>query len=210
MDTVCLLAALVNLLGPPLLVIFWYRRTGADPLPALAALPVCLVLFIIGNAIRTGFSTDDPAAFYIRNGLLFGILEEGGKYLAMRFLLPNHDSRRDAVTYGIGHSAYETFARGITCVGLIGTGEAPSDLLPVTVWTVTAGAAESAALALLIFYGIRTGRARLMLPAAVLVHAVQNVLASAFGVSAPVLLLDALISAGVCFAAYRCWRALDA
>ena len=107
-DLSCLLAGLTNLLGPLLLLIFWHKRTGARILPAPAALAVCLPVFIVAGAIRAGFDRSDYLSFYLQQALLYGIFEEGSKFVVLRWLLSSYDHRRDAVTYAIGHGSFES------------------------------------------------------------------------------------------------------
>ncbi len=206
-DVNCLFAGLTRLLSPLLLLLLWRKKTGARFYPALIAFSICVPVFIIGAAIRSGFSYDVPIAFYIRQGLLYGILEEGAKYLVLRFLLTAYDSRKDAVTYGIGHGFYENFGAGMSCLGLIGTDTAAPNILWFNLWAAFEGAVSCIAFTVLIFYGIRTGKSKVMLPIVILLHAVSNAVVGIC--SEPVSILTrTLLTAGACFAAYRCWQAM--
>ena len=210
LDMYCFLAGMANLCVPWILLILWRRRTGARLLPAPAAFLICFPVFFIGASIRSGFSRGDIYSYYIQQGLLFGILEEGAKYIAMRCIVTSCDSRRDAVSYGIGHSSYESFGAGLSCLGLIGTGRAASDIFLGNLWGVTTGAVICSAMTVIIFYGINTNRAKVILPAVMLVHAFLNASGGLFGFSRPIVILtDIIAGAGICFAAYRCWRAME-
>lgn len=207
----CLLAGLVQLLTPVLLLIFWHKKTGARILPAPAAFLVCLPVFTIAGLIRTGFAQGDLLSFCIKQGLLYGIFEEGSKYLALRYMLTSYDSRRDAVTYGIGHGAFESFSGGMACINLIGTGRAAPDILPVNLFSAIEGEAFAIALTVLIFYGIQTGRTKLMLPLAVFLHFISNATTTLYSFSTPIVLIKStVLTAGVCYAAYRCFVKLRA
>ena len=206
-DVSCLLAGLTRLLDPPLLLLIWHKKTGARLYPAMIAFSVCLPVFLIGNIIRSGFSRDDPVTYYIWQGLLFGILEEGAKYLMLRFVLPSYDSTKDAVSYGIGHGAWEDLGAGFACLGLIGTGRADPNIFWFSLFLFLEGAAFCIAVTVLIFWGIRTGRSRIMLPAAILLHAVSSAAAGLLSESAAIT-IRFLLTAGICYAAYRCARAL--
>lgn len=209
-DLNCLLAGLTRLLSPLLLLILWRKKTGARLYPAIIAFLVCFPVFIIGGAIRSGFSHGDPIAYYIRQGLLYGVLEEGAKYLMLRYHLTSYDSRRDAVTYGIGHGAYEELCAGISCLGLIGSDRADPNIFWLNLWAAAEGAAFVIALTVLIFYGIQMDRSKFMLPIAIILHAVSNMTAGIFSFSnSIVIILGTLLTAGICFAAYRCWRAMQ-
>ena len=210
-DLNCLLAGLAQLLTPVLLLIFWRKKTGARMLPALAAFLVCLPVFTVAGLIRTGFAQGDLLSFCIKQGLLYGIFEEGAKYLALRYMLSSYDSRRDAVTYGIGHGAFESFSGGMACINLIGTGRAAPDILPVNLFSAIEGAAFAIALTVLIFYGIQTGRTKLMLPIAIFLHFISNATTTLYSFSTPVVLIKStVLTAGVCYAAYRCFAKLRA
>ena len=205
-DLNCLLAGLARLLVPVLLLIFWRKRTGARILPALAAFLVCLPVFTIAGLIRTGFAQGDLLSFCVKQGLLYGIFEEGSKFLAMRYLLTSYDNRRDAVSYGIGHGAFESFSGGIACINLIGTGKAAPDILPVNLFTAIEGEAFAIALTVLIFYGIQTGRTKLMLPIAIFLHFISNATTTLYSFSTPIVVIKStILTAGICYAAYRCF-----
>jgi len=205
-DLNCLLAGLARLLVPVLLLIFWRKRTGARILPALAAFLVCLPVFTIAGLIRTGFAHGDLLSFCVKQGLLYGIFEEGSKFLAMRYLLTSYDNRRDAVTYGIGHGAFESFSGGMACLNLIGTGKAAPDILPVNLFSAIEGELFAIALTVLIFYGIQTGRTKLMLPIAIFLHFISNATTTLYSFSTPIVLIKStVLTAGICYAAYRCF-----
>ncbi|MBR2284262.1 MAG: YhfC family intramembrane metalloprotease [Ruminococcus sp.] len=206
-DLSCLLSGLIRLLTAPVLLIILHKKTGARLYPAVIALLACLPAFIIAGVIRSGFSHDNFYAYYIRQGLLYGIFEEGAKFLVLRFYLTSYDSRRDAVSYGIGHSAFEDIGAGLSCFGLIGTDRAAPDILLHNIWAEAEGVLLVAALTVLIFYGIQTGKSKVMLPAAILLHAFGNMIAGLF-IDSAAIIARTLLTAGICFAAYRCYRAL--
>ncbi len=116
-----------------------------------------------------------PLCCYIMHGILFGILEEGTKYLMLRFFLTSYDRKENTLSYGIGHSAYEGFGSAISCLGLIGSGKAASDILSFQIMTVIDRTVFTISLTVLIFYGIKNGKSKVMLPAAMLlqVHSVS-------------------------------------
>ena len=193
----------------PVLLFFLWKKKRARLFPALAALIVCFPVFIVANCIRNGFAHDEFYAAYLKQGLLYGIFEEGSKYLALRFLLSSYDDRRDAVTYGIGHGAFESFSGGIACINLISTGRAAPGILPVNLFTAVEGAAFAIALTVLIFYGIQTGRSKIMLPVAIFLHFISNATTTLYSFSTPIVVIKStVITAGICYAAYRCFLKL--
>lgn len=206
-DLSCLLAGLINLCGPMIMLTFWSKKTGARSFPAVAAFLVCFPVFIMGNAIRSGFDHSNAIFFYIQQGLLFGVLEECTKYLMMRYALTSYDNRKDAVTYSIGHNAYEELGIGIRCLGLIGTGNAAPDILIFQALEVTISAVSGAAVAVIIFYGIQSEKYAVTLLTAILTHTVQNAAVGIF-IEPVAILLRILIDAALCYVGYRCWRSL--
>ncbi|MBO4493359.1 MAG: YhfC family intramembrane metalloprotease [Ruminococcus sp.] len=210
-DINCLLAGLVRLLVPVLLLIFWRKRTGARIFPALAAFLVCLPVFTIAGLMRTGLAQNDLLSFCLKQGILYGIFEEGSKYLALRFLLSSYDDRRDAVSYGIGHGTFESFSGGIACINLIGTGRAAPYILPVNLFTAIEGVTFAIALTVLIFYGIQTGRTKIMLPVAIFLHFISNATTTLYSFSTPIVVIKStVLTAGICYAAYHCFVKLRA
>lgn len=210
MDFSCFLSGMIRICTEPVLLFFWWKKKRARLFPALAALIVCFPVFMIANGIRNGFAHDEFYAAYLKQGLLYGIFEEGAKFLMLRFALESYDSRRDAVTYGLGHGYLESFFAGLSCFGLIGSGNAAPDILLVNLWSAIEGAASVTALTMIIFYGIRTGRSKITLPAAMLIHAFCNAFMGIFRFSTPIVIgVMTPVCAAVCYAAYRCWKALE-
>lgn len=208
-DLNCFLAGMARLLCPLLLLILWHKKTGARVFPALAALIICFPVFIMAGMIRAGFSRDVPISFYIQQGILYGIFEEGAKFLAMRFLLTSYDTRKDAVTYGIGHGAFEEFGAGMACLGLIGSDKAAPEIFWVNLWSAVEGAAFVIALTVLICYGIRKGKSLIIMPVVILLHAISNAVMGIFYFNNLIVLsAGLLLTAGSGYAAYRCWKAL--
>ena len=208
-DLNCLLAGFIRLLFPVFMLIFWRKRTNSRLMPAFAALAMCFPAFMIAGAIRSGFSHDDHLYFYIQQGLLYGIFEEGTKFLTMRYLLTNYDTPKDAVTYGIGHCYFEEFGGGMACLELIGTGRAASDIFIVNLFGIIEGAAFVISLTVIIFYGIQTNRSRTMLPMAMLLHAVSNMTSGIFMFSTSIVMIKSTFMTGIiCFIAYRCWNTM--
>ena len=204
-DLSCVLAGLTRLLLPAVLAVFWSKKANVRLFPAISAFLVCFPIFIVASGIRSGFSREDMIGFYVRQGILFGIFEEGGKFLMLRYALTSCKSRKDAVTYGIGHSAYELFGSGLACFGLVGTGNAISAIFPVAIWSVITGALWTAGLTVIIFYGIDKGKSRITLPAAMLLHALCNMSQGMLTESAA-FAVNLLFYAVIFVCAYICWK----
>lgn len=207
-DLNCLLSGLTRLLGPLLLLIFWHKKTGARILPAPAALAVCFPVFIVAGAIRSGFDHNDYLSFYLQQALLYGIFEEGSKFLVLRYLLTSYDDRKDAVTYGIGHCAFEDIGAGFACLNLIGTGRAASDIFLMNVLSFVEGSAFCIGLTVMIFYGIHMNKSKIMLPLAIFLHFLGNFTSAAL-IRPFSMVLSLLITPVIGYAAYRCYKAME-
>ncbi len=200
-DFNCILAGTIRLITPLILLILWHKKTDARLLPAPAALLICFPVFIIAGALRSGFDRSDFLAFYIQQGILYGIFEEGVKFLSFRYLLKSYDNRKDAVTYGIGHSAFESIGSAMACLNLIGTGRAASEIFIVNVGYAVEGAIFVIGLTILVFYGVYSDKSIVILPAAMFLHAFGNVTHGIF-------VINLILLAGISYSAYRCWKAM--
>ena len=210
MDFSCFLSGMIRICIEPVLLFFWWKKKRARLFPALAALIVCFPVFIVANCIRNGFAHDEFYAAYLKQGLLYGIFEEGAKFLMLRFALESYDSRKDAVTYGLGHGYLESFFAGLSCFGLIGADNVAPDILLVNVWSAIDGVLSVVALTVIIAYGIRMGKSKITLPAAMLIHAFSNAFMGIFRFSTPIVIgVMTPVSAAICYAAYRCWTAME-
>lgn len=206
-DLNCFLAGMIRLLTPLLLVIILHKKTGARIFPAIAALTACFPAFIIAGAIRSGFDHSNLISFCIRQGILYGIFEEGTKFLVLRYLLTSYDNRRDAVSYGIGHSAFEEIGAGFACLNLIGTDRAAHDILIINIFDAIFGSLFVVSLTVIIFYGIYIGKPLPMLLVAILLHAISNAAAGIFYFSDLIVVVFTVVLTAVeCCIAYRFWK----
>ena len=78
-------------------------------------------------------------------------------------------------------------------------------MLWMNLWMAVEAAAFCIGLTVLIFYGIYTGKSKVMLPVAILLHAVCNAVGGIL-IEFIVIPIRILLTAGICFAAYRCWQ----
>lgn len=117
------IAAAWGFLLPAVLWIIWRRKTGASWIPLLAGLLGFLVIGAVRGMFRVIFLRDAqsvPMLYYTMQAVLAGVTEEGGKYLVMRYAIPQRDHYRDSISYGIGHSAVEHYAAGSGSLMLYG------------------------------------------------------------------------------------------
>jgi len=105
--------AAFSFLIPTVAMVWWYKRTKCAIFPVF----IGFVTYFCVSWVRAGFRalllTDDVRAdrwlFFLISALLSGVLEEIGRYVAMRYVMyDRYDDWKDAVTYGIGHCACES------------------------------------------------------------------------------------------------------
>ncbi|MBR6622793.1 MAG: YhfC family intramembrane metalloprotease [Ruminococcus sp.] len=207
-DFMSFLAGMIRIITPLILLILWHKKTDARLLPAPAALFICFPVFIIAGALRLGFDHSDFLAFYIQQGIIYGIFEEGVKFLSFRYLLKSYDNRKDAVTYGIGHSAFESIGGGMACLNLIGTGKAAPEIFIVNVWYAVEGAIFVIGLTILVFYGVYSNKSIVMMPAAMFLHALGNAAHGIF-IKPVSFVINFILLAGISYSAFRCWKAMQ-
>lgn len=127
------IAAFVCFFGPILLMIYWKKKTQCSYKSALFGAFIFIVFAMILESVlhvliltEDGIVTNNPVLLAIYGILAAAIFEEGGRFVAFRFLLKNHDTKEDAVMYGIGHG-------GIEVMLLVGISLISSILLSITI-----------------------------------------------------------------------------
>ena len=114
---------------PIVLAIVWHKKTRAALVPTIIGAAVWFVFAIILKLAPAYLllQADNPLAkaitgnvvlTYLTAGLLAGVFEETGRYLAFRFVLKKFDARRDAISYGVGHGGFESLYIGFQTVSL--------------------------------------------------------------------------------------------
>lgn len=166
-------------------------------------------------------------------GLMAGLFEETGRFLAFRYLLRHTPGRVTALSYGIGHGGSEAFLLvGLTMAANLSLGLAyasgaalPAEtaamaetLIATPAWMfLWAGFERLTAMALhvslsvLVCAAVRTGR-RLLFPAAVLLHAAVDFAAVVSAAYFPVAATETLVLLLTVLAAVwaaRCYRKLS-
>lgn len=122
-------AAIICLVGPILLALWWHRRSGA-PLRALGA--GALVFFVSQVVLRLPWQIplgrwiqEHPEwvmSFLLFSSLTAGLFEETGRWVGYKYLLRSERSRRIAVMFGLGHGALEAMLlAGLPLAGLLVT-----------------------------------------------------------------------------------------
>lgn len=107
----------------PLFLFFFLRKKfgGFKVKPLLIGFGTYFAVSLVRAVFRALVLTDGvreiPALFYFLSALLSGVLEELGRYLALKYALDGFDGFRDAFSYGIGHGGCEMML-GIMSVAL--------------------------------------------------------------------------------------------
>ncbi|MBR6101608.1 MAG: YhfC family intramembrane metalloprotease [Ruminococcus sp.] len=107
------LETVFSLCFPIVLFLYFRKRFGGFSVkPLLVGFGTYLAVSLVRAVFRTLILTDGvkeiPALFYFLSALLSGVLEELGRYLALKYALDGFDGFKDAVAYGIGHGGTES------------------------------------------------------------------------------------------------------
>ena len=124
---------ILTILIPIILLIVWKKKTGASLKPAITGM-IVFPLFGIALKMIPGYfllMADNPVSRAITSniwlysiiggGLLAGIFEEGGRFVAFKTVLKNFASGKDAISYGIGHGGFESAYVGFSMMSIIMT-----------------------------------------------------------------------------------------
>lgn len=116
---------------PVILLIVWKKKTKASLKPAVAGMIIFPLFGILLKAIPGYFllMADNPVSRVLNSniwlysiiggGLLAGIFEEGGRFVAFKFFLKKYRSNKDAISYGIGHGGFESAYMGLAAFNYV-------------------------------------------------------------------------------------------
>ena len=125
--------AVLVILIPIILLIVWKKKTGASLKPVITGMIVFPLfglalkmipgyfLLIADNPVSRAINSNIWLYSIIGGGLLAGIFEEGGRFVAFKTVLKNFGSGKDAISYGIGHGGFESAYIGFSMVSIIMT-----------------------------------------------------------------------------------------
>lgn len=114
---VAMLVSFLVCVGMPVILALWFvRRQRGSWYPVLIGVVVFVVFQLLTRIPLLGILSEQPFykaialntllnAFFL--GSTAGIFEEGGRFLAFRYLMQNRLGWRDGVSYGIGHGGAE-------------------------------------------------------------------------------------------------------
>ena len=114
---------------PVILMIIWKIRSHDKVEPFFIGAAVWFIFAIILKIAPAYFlfQADNPAAKAINGsvwlscltaGILAGVFEETGRFLAFRFVMKKYKDRRSSITYGIGHGGFESIYIGFQTASL--------------------------------------------------------------------------------------------
>ncbi|MBQ8826203.1 MAG: YhfC family intramembrane metalloprotease [Oscillospiraceae bacterium] len=125
--------SILTILIPIILLIVWKKKTGASLKPAITGMIVFPLfglvlklipgyfLLIADNPVSRAITSNIWLYSIIGGGLLAGIFEEGGRFVAFRTVLKNFGSGKDAISYGIGHGGFESAYVGFSMMSILMT-----------------------------------------------------------------------------------------
>ena len=145
-----MIAEIVFALAIPLAaIIFWKIKSKGSIVPVIGGTLTFIVFaqvlegmvhaFVLGS--QNAFSNllySNTILYALYGGLMAGVFEEVGRYVTMRFVLKNYNSKSDAVSFGLGHG-------GIECAMVLGLNMA---IYIVISLLINSGADESVLLAI--------------------------------------------------------------
>ena len=120
----------IMVLLPVVLLIIWKKKTHAPLMPAIVG-AVTFAVFALGLEQIPAYlllMTDTKFAHTISNslwltyvigGLLAGIFEETGRFIAYKFILKKYTGKEIAISYGIGHGGFESIFIGISMASYV-------------------------------------------------------------------------------------------
>ena len=113
------LQGMLMIVLPAILLIIWEVRTRENVIPVIVGAAVFFLFAIVLKIAPAYFllQHDNPVAkaitgnlwlTYLTVGLLAGVFEETGRFLAFKTVLKKYDRKRSSISYGIGHGGFES------------------------------------------------------------------------------------------------------
>lgn len=180
----------------PFAVLFLLKKkSGVSGYPMFVGLITVMLMLLprelFRNVLVKGAETDTGK--WLTVWFIGACFEELGRYFAMKYAMPNHDTLPDALCYGIGHGGAEVFTSARMQFMLLfeaytGTGErleALADQGILTAVTVIIGnmsnLAFHMAMSVLIARAVHYDGCKKLIPLAVFVHVLANFTEFCFG-----------------------------
>ena len=130
-------AAMVFAFGAPFVLLFYYKKRGAQVLPFFVGCAVFVVFALIlealvHNIVLKGLPVGEKIMgstllYALYGGLMAGLFEETGRFVAFKTVLKSRlDNDRNALMYGAGHG-------GIECILMLGFAYASNLIMSVMI-----------------------------------------------------------------------------
>ncbi|MCM1224307.1 MAG: YhfC family intramembrane metalloprotease [Lachnospiraceae bacterium] len=114
----CLLTAACGIIFPTILVFVWKKKTKQPLKPVVVGAAAFFLSAVVLKAIPAYFllSPDNPVGrailgndylYALTAGILAGLFEETGRFIAFKLPLKESKDRITALSYGIGHGGFE-------------------------------------------------------------------------------------------------------
>ena len=127
--------SLLMMIIPIVLLIVWKVKTHEKILPVIVGAVTWLLFAIILKLAPSYFllQHDNPAARTISEniwytmiaaGVLAGVFEETGRFIAFKTVLKKYENRRSSISYGIGHGGFESIYIGFQMLSMAFLGAA--------------------------------------------------------------------------------------
>ncbi|HUW65919.1 MAG TPA: YhfC family glutamic-type intramembrane protease [Spirochaetia bacterium] len=186
------LSLILSVLVPVFLLLYFNRKYGLSFKAVGIGVLVWIVFtqilekvahlyLLIINPVTAQFLTS-PFIFAVYGGLMAGLFEETGRFLAFRYTLKGKTAWKDGLAYGIGHGGIESILIGV----LTASSLARVYLLPANPALLAVGGVERVmalaaqiAFSLIVLYGVKTGKIRYLFYA-ILGHAALDFFAGLY------------------------------
>jgi uncharacterized membrane protein YhfC len=124
-----IMQSILMMLIPIVLAIIWKIKTKESIIPMIIGAVTWLVFAIILKLAPAYLLVyaDNPLAKTISGnvwlnaltaGVLAGVFEETGRFVAFKFVLKKYEARRTSITYGIGHGGFESIYTGFQVMSI--------------------------------------------------------------------------------------------
>ena len=125
--------SILMIILPIALLIVWKVKTHEKLLPVIVGAVTWLLFAIVLKLAPAYFLlyADNPVAKTISGnvwytmilaGVLAGVFEETGRFVAFRTVLKKYDARRTSLSYGIGHGGFESVYVGFQMLSMAANG----------------------------------------------------------------------------------------
>ncbi len=124
------ISSIAMILLPVLVFIVWKVKTHSPVKPVIIGavtfflfaivlkLPLAYLLYQDNNSAAQQISSN-PWLYYLVGGLLAGVFEESGRFIAFKTLLKINKKKNTAISYAIGHGGFESMYIGFSMFSIL-------------------------------------------------------------------------------------------